>query len=91
MQLPNYFLPRPPLNLSPATLATFARLYAEAVQLGHGEPLDYRLDTPNLHYSRGPRGTVPGTAGILAGKDAGGVGPRAAARQGRPALSDAQE
>ncbi len=44
-----------------------------------------------LHYSRGPRGTVPGTAGILAGRDAGGVGPQAAARQGRPALSDAHE
>ncbi len=45
----------------------------------------------SLHYSRGPRGTVPGTAGILAGRDAGGVGPQAAARQGRPALSDAHE
>ncbi len=47
--------------------------------------------TASLHYSHGSRNTIPGTAGILAGRDAGGVGPQAAARQGRPALSDAHE
>ncbi len=34
MQPPAYFLPRPPLDLSPITRAAFAEIYAEAVQLG---------------------------------------------------------
>ncbi len=50
MQLPAYFLPRPPLNLSPTTRAAFAEIYAEAVQLGHGQAVDYTLAAPKWQF-----------------------------------------
>lgn len=46
MQLPAYFLPRPPLDLSPATLTAFAGLYQDAVQPAQGRPFDYTLAAP---------------------------------------------
>ena len=50
MQLPSYYLPRPPMELTPATLAAFERLYDEAVRPGHGEALDYTLDAPKWQF-----------------------------------------
>ena len=50
MQLPAYYLPRPPLDLAPATCAAFERLYDEAVRPGHGEVLDYTLSSPKWQF-----------------------------------------
>ena len=46
MALPSYVLPRPPLDLSQATLAGFARVYAEAVRPGDGQALDRAAVAP---------------------------------------------
>ncbi len=50
MQPPAYFLPRPPLDLSPTTRAAFARLYAEAVRSGHGQAVEYTLPAPKWQF-----------------------------------------
>lgn len=50
MQLPSYFLSRPPLDRCPATLRAFARLYAEAVLPAHGQALDYTLAAPKWQF-----------------------------------------
>jgi len=50
MQLPTYFLPRPSLDLTPAMLTAFARLYTEAVLPGHGGTLDYTLAAPKWQF-----------------------------------------
>lgn len=50
MQHPAYFLPRPPLDLTPTTRAAFARLYAEIVRLSHGQAVDYTLATPKWQF-----------------------------------------
>lgn len=50
MQLPSYFLTRPPLDDSAATLEAFARLYADVALPGHGQPLDYMLAVPRWQF-----------------------------------------
>lgn len=50
IQVPPYFLPRPLLDLSPATLAAFSRLYVESVQPGSGLTLNYTLATPKWQF-----------------------------------------
>ncbi len=50
MQLPPYFLPRPPLDLTPATLTAFARLYRGSVLPAHGQVVDYTLAPPRWQF-----------------------------------------
>lgn len=50
MRIPDYFLPRPPLDLSAATLRAFARFYAEAVLPAQGGRLDYTLTAPKWQF-----------------------------------------
>jgi hypothetical protein len=50
MPLPSYFLLRPPLDLTPATLRAFAQLYAEAVLPAHGQTLDYSVAAPKWQF-----------------------------------------
>src|SRR6478672_13184108 len=50
MQIPSYYLPRPPMDTRPETLAAFARLYQEAVTPGSGAALDYPLAVPRWQF-----------------------------------------
>lgn len=50
MPLPPYFLPRPPLDLTPATLMAFTQLYTGAVAPAHGQAVDYTLATPQWQF-----------------------------------------
>lgn len=50
MQYPAHFLPRPPLDLTPATRTAFAELYAGAVQSGHGQAMDYNIGAPKWQF-----------------------------------------
>jgi len=46
MEVPSYYLPRPPMDRDAATLAAFERLYADAVARGDGGVIDYTLPIP---------------------------------------------
>ncbi len=50
MQLPPYYLPRPPYDLAPATRDAFERLFATAVRAGQGQVLDYALGAPKWQF-----------------------------------------
>lgn len=49
MQLPGYYLTRPPGRVD-TDHAAFERLYAEQVEPGGGGPIDYRLDKPRWQF-----------------------------------------
>lgn len=50
MQLPSFYLPRPEMDLSQETMSAFDRLYAEAVELGTGERIEYQLAVPRWQF-----------------------------------------
>src|SRR4051794_25651040 len=50
IELPSYFGRRPAADWSPATVAGFERLYAEAVAPGSGVALDYTLAAPKWQF-----------------------------------------
>lgn len=50
MQLPDYFQPRPPIDLDPDTVDAFERLYAQAIEHGSGQEIDYTLNTPKWQF-----------------------------------------
>ena len=50
MQHPDYFLTRPPLDLTSTMRAAFARLYAEIMRLGHGQDVNYTLAAPKWQF-----------------------------------------
>jgi hypothetical protein len=50
VQLPGYFLPRPPLDRSAATLVAFAQFYRQAVLPGAGQTLAYPLAAPKWQF-----------------------------------------
>jgi hypothetical protein len=45
-----YFAPRPATHQDPHTIAAFERLYAEAVEPGTGEAINYTLDVPRWAF-----------------------------------------
>ncbi|MEO8285327.1 MAG: hypothetical protein ABI670_02700 [Chloroflexota bacterium] len=50
MHIPTYFERRPSMDLSADTIASFERLYAEAVEHGTGAEIDYRLSAPKWQF-----------------------------------------
>ena len=50
MQLPAHFLPRPPLDLAPATRAAFAQFSAAIVRPGDGRMVEYTLAAPKWQF-----------------------------------------
>ncbi len=50
MQFPAYFLPRPAANWDEETIASFERLFTEAVERGEGGAMDYTLSAPKWHF-----------------------------------------
>jgi hypothetical protein len=59
MQLPSYWLPRPPIELTPALRATFDAVMDQAIARGPTEPIQYTLDAPKwlfLCYAAEERG-----------------------------------
>jgi hypothetical protein len=61
MQVPAYYLPRPPMSLDDATVAAFERLYAACVEHGPTVTIEYTLSVPKwqfLSYLCGEKGIV---------------------------------
>ena len=50
LQLPAYFLPRPPAKWGADVIASFEQLFTQAVQQGHGTPLEYTLAAPKWQF-----------------------------------------
>lgn len=50
MTLPDYFLPRPPLDLTPDVTAAFDALFADALAAGPGARIDYTLPVPKWKF-----------------------------------------
>jgi hypothetical protein len=50
MTLPSYFLPRPPFAPDPSTVAAFERLFAESVERGPGDWIEYALSAPKWQF-----------------------------------------
>ena len=50
IQLPRYYLPRPPLDLDTATIAAFDSLWAQMTSGAHGHELPYSLPVPRWQF-----------------------------------------
>src|SRR5689334_13111620 len=50
MELPSHFLPRPPLDLDPDTIADFERLYADMLAADPTQPIAYELTVPKWKF-----------------------------------------
>src|SRR5262245_59397905 len=50
MELPRYYLPRPPMDLYPDTIAAFEQLFAEHVEHGAGAEIPYALNAPKWQF-----------------------------------------
>jgi hypothetical protein len=50
MDLPNYYLPRPPLQLDPATIAAYEALWAHITTAREPAELPYALSTPRWQF-----------------------------------------
>ena len=50
MEVSPYLVPRPPMDLDPATVAAFEQLVTTTVLPGSGAALDYRLDAPKWQF-----------------------------------------
>ncbi len=50
MQLPNYFLQRPTMNLNEGDVAAFEKLYTDAVEGGAGSEIGYTLSQPKWQF-----------------------------------------
>ncbi len=50
MEKSSYLLPRPPMDLTPTTVAAFEQLITTAVLPGSGATIDYTLDVPKWQF-----------------------------------------
>ena len=50
MDLPTHFLPQPTADWGDETIASFEKLFAEAVERGAGEAIDYTLNAPKWQF-----------------------------------------
>src|ERR1700704_2989381 len=50
MELPKYYSMRPAIELDAGTVASFERLFAEAVDHGTGAEIDYKLQVPKWQF-----------------------------------------
>ncbi|MFZ1754068.1 MAG: hypothetical protein WBO46_10190 [Caldilineaceae bacterium] len=50
MHLPDYYLPRPPLRLDPATVAAYETLWTEITSAPDAGEISYSLPTPRWQF-----------------------------------------
>src|SRR4051812_36260640 len=50
MELPGYFLKRPALELSAATITAFEQLYTDYVEAGTAQEINYQLAAPKWQF-----------------------------------------